>query len=277
VSDTPDLPYLDAHAHIQSGRFDGDRAAMLARARAAGVGGIVCAADEIAGSRAALALAESDPLIWSTAGIHPHEAASAPAGWREALTELLAEPRCVALGEIGLDYFYDRSPRQTQRALFEQQLALLGTGGKPVVIHSRDAAEDTYAILGAWRATRRDDGPGLLHCYSYDADWAGRFLALGFYLSLPGTITYPNAEQTRAVARMVPLDRLTGETDCPYLAPQRWRGKRNEPAYLTETVREIAAQRGCDTLPLAIATAENARRLYKLDAAGVDAAPRGTP
>jgi TatD DNase family protein len=260
------LPYFDAHAHVQAHRFDNDREAMLARARAAGVGGIVCAADDLTGSRAALALAERDPLIWSTAGIHPHEAASAPDDWRDELLQLLASPRCVAVGEIGLDYFYDRSPREVQRAMFVAQLELASSVGKPVVIHSRDAAEETYAILSDWRTKRASsEAPGVLHCYSYDAAWAERFLALGFYLSLPGTVTYPNAGQTRDVARMLPEDRFTVETDCPYLAPQKWRGKRNEPAYLVETVREIAAQRGSDTLPLAVTAAQNARRLYRLD------------
>ena len=267
MSATPSYPYFDAHAHVQAHRFDGDREAMLARARAAGVGGIVCAADDIAGSRAALALAERDPLIWSTAGIHPHEAETAPDNWREELSEVLANPRCVALGETGLDYFYDRSPRDVQRTLFAAQLELASAVGKPVVIHSRDAAEETYVILRDWLQGREvNDAPGVLHCYSYDAAWAERFLALGFYLSLPGTVTYPNAGQQREVARLVPEDRFTVETDCPYLAPQQWRGKRNEPAYLVETVREIAAQRGSDTLPLAVTAAQNARRLYRLDA-----------
>lgn len=268
MSATPSYPYFDAHAHIQARRFDADRAAMLARARAAGVGGIVCAADDLDGSRAALALAEGDPLIWSTAGIHPHEAAQAPANWREELRMLLADPRCVALGEIGLDFFYDRSPREVQRARFTEQLELALTASKPVVIHSRDAAEETYAMLRDWLAGREaSETPGVLHCYSYDMAWAERFLALGFYLSLPGTVTYPNAGPLREVARLVPNDRFTVETDCPYLAPQKWRGKRNEPAYLVETVRAIAAQRGVDPVRLAEAAAENARRLYRLDAA----------
>jgi TatD DNase family protein len=269
-------PYLDAHAHVQAPQFDADRAAMLDRARAAGIGGIICAGDDVASSAAALALAESAPDIWATAGVHPHEAAAAGPAALDDLRALLAAPRCVAIGEIGLDYFYDRSPRPVQREWFARQCALAAENGKPIVVHTRDAAEDTLAILTDWIAGGGlPDPPGLIHCFAYDQATAERFLALGFLLSIPGTVTYPRAETVRAVAAWMPEDRLTVETDCPYLAPQRWRGQRNEPAYLVETVRQIAALRGVDALRLAQTAATNARRLFKLAAAPEDAAARG--
>lgn len=271
-------PYFDAHAHVHTRRFDSDRGAVIARAREAGVGGIVCAGDDLASSRAALALAHTDAEIWATAGIHPHEAAAAPADAEQQLRALCADPRVVAVGEIGLDYFYDHSPRPEQRDWFTRQLDIARAAELPVVVHTRDAAEDTLAILRDWRDAGRTAGPpGVIHCFSYDAAWAARFLALGFYLSIPGTVTYPSGGSTREVAAMVPADRFTVETDCPYLAPQIHRGRRNEPAYVVETLREIATLRGTDALPLAEMTAGNARRLYRLDAARGDAPPRGAP
>jgi TatD DNase family protein len=258
---------IDAHAHLQARQFDGDRAAVLARARAAGVAAIVCAADDEVSSRAAVALAEVEPDVWATVGVHPHEAKDADAGTIARLAELARHPRVVAIGEIGLDYHYDHSPRAVQRTLFAAQLEQLGALGLPVVIHSREAAEDTFAILSAWRAGAvGEQVPGLMHCFGYDIDRAERFLELGFLLSLPGVVTYPKAGQIQQVAAMVPEDRFTVETDCPYLAPQSHRGRRNEPAYLPETVRAIAALRGCSAETVATRAAENTRRLFRLPA-----------
>lgn len=271
-------PYFDAHAHVHTRRFDADRAAVIARAREAGVGGIVCAGDDLPSSHAALALAQRDDAIWATAGIHPHEAAGAPPDAEAQLLALCREPRVVAVGEIGLDYFYDHSPRPVQRDWFARQLDLARRAALPVVIHTREAAEDTLALLRDWRdGGETVDPPGVIHCFSYDVAWAERFLALGFHLSIPGTVTYPSGGGTREVARMVPDDRFTVETDCPYLSPQSHRGKRNEPAYVVETVREIATLRGTDPLRLAEMATGNARRLYRLDAARGDAPPRGAP
>jgi TatD DNase family protein len=179
--------------------------------------------------------------------------------------------RVVAIGEIGLDYYRDLSPRPDQRRVFEAQLEIGDRTSLPVVIHSRDAAEDTYVILNQWlgRSRPRGDGPpGLIHCFGYDAAWAERFLQMGFYISIPGTVTYPKAEAIRAVASSIPETAMTVETDCPYLAPQSRRGRRNEPAYLTETVETIAGLRGVDAEYLALQTAANARRLYRLEGIG---------
>lgn len=179
---------------------------------------------------------------------------------------MAGHPRVVAIGEIGLDYHYDHSPREAQRALFAAQLDQLEALGLPVVIHSREAADDTFAILASWLAGRAAErtAPGLLHCFGYDAGWAERFLELGFLLSIPGVVTYPKAEQIKQVAAMVPHDRFTVETDCPYLAPQSHRGRRNEPAYLPETVRGVAALRGCSVELVAAQSVANTRALFKL-------------
>lgn len=265
MSATGSRPLIDAHAHVQARQFDGDREAVLARARAAGVGAIVCSSDDLDSSRNAIALAERNADVWATVGIHPHEASGCDEHALLELEQLAASPRVVAIGEIGIDYYRDLSPRPVQRDAFTRQLELAERTGRPVVIHSRDAAEDTYTILRAWsglRANRLHQ----MHCFGYDVTWAERFLELGFMLSIPGTVTYPKAEQVKAVAAMAPDDRLTVETDCPYLTPQSRRGKRNEPGYLAETVSMIASLRGTDPDAIGELSAANARRLFRLDA-----------
>ncbi len=241
---------------------------MLLRAHMAGVGTIICSADDEASSNAAVQLAHREPGVWATVGIHPHEASGADAETFRRLAKLAADSRVVAVGEIGLDYYRDLSPRAVQRKVFGQGLSLATELQLPVVIHSRDAVEDTYAALYEWRGAQTTMGPsrtGVIHCYSYDVPWAERFLELGFHISLPGTVTYPKAEVLRNVAAMVSEEAFLVETDCPYLPPQSWRGKRNEPSYLVETVQRIASIRGVDPLYLAEATASNAIRLFRLE------------
>ncbi len=262
------LPFLDAHAHVQAPQFDADRDIVLARARTAGVGTIVCSADDEASSRAAVALAERDAGVWATIGVHPHEAAHIDTGTFERMYQLGRSERVVAVGEIGLDYFRDLSPRPVQREIFRLGLALAVRLALPIVVHSRDAAEDTFAALQEWRTAAPgggDTAPGVIHCFGYDAAWAERFLQLGFLISIPGTVTYPKALALHEVTKAVPQEMLLVETDCPYLPPQPWRGKRNEPSYLPETVRAVAGLRGVDTADLARTTAENAIRLFELD------------
>ncbi|MHB8574470.1 MAG: TatD family hydrolase [Dehalococcoidia bacterium] len=260
-------PYLDSHCHVQARQFNNDRTAVIDRALSAGVGTLVCASDDEASSRDAIVLATARPEVWATVGIHPHEATTADKGALERLAEIARSPRVVAYGEIGLDYFRDLSPRDVQRDAFARQLELAGSLGLPVVVHSRDAAEDTYTILQTWRAAGLEHAraPGVIHCFGYDAGWSERFLGLGFLISIPGTVTYPKAEQLKQVAASVPDAMLLVETDCPYLTPQPWRGKRNEPAYLVETVREVAALRSADPVAVGIVTANNARRLFGLE------------
>ncbi len=271
-------PYVDSHAHIQARQFGGDAAGVVDRAAAAGVGTIVCASDDEQSSVDAVKLAERFDSVWAMVGVHPHEAAHATAATWERLTELANSTAVVAIGEIGLDYYRDLSPRPTQRAVFQHQIELAATQRLPIVVHSRDAAEDTYAILRGWResAGAAAMDPGVIHCFGYDTSWAERFLALGFLISVPGTVTYPKADRMKEVAVAVPQSSLLVETDSPYLAPLPWRGKRNEPAYLPETVKMIASLRGERAEHLGIVTGANARRLFRLDEpAGAGAARRG--
>jgi TatD DNase family protein len=257
---------VDSHCHVQARQFAQDREAVIARARAAGVSRLVCAADDEASSLEAIALAEAHPCIWATVGIHPHEAKTADPGRLERMGELARSEKVVAYGEIGLDYYRDLSPRDVQREAFSRQLDLARELGLPVVIHSRDAAEDTHKMLTDWTSSSvaEDTIPGVLHCFGYDSDWAERFLELGFMISVPGTVTYPRAEAIQQVAAMVPDSMLLVETDCPYLTPQPWRGKRNEPAYLVETVKRVAELRNQSAIQVARTTASNAARVFTL-------------
>jgi TatD DNase family protein len=227
-------------------------------------------------SRAGVALAATDARLWAAVGIHPHEAHTATPDTYAALAALAREPRVVAIGEIGLDFHYDRSPRPVQAEVFRRQLELAAALNLPVSIHSRSAEAETLAILGDWSATRRAAGSreplGVMHCFGYGPAAAARFVELGFFISLPGTVTFPKAEAVQAVARTVPDGMLVLETDAPVLAPQGHRGRRNEPAYLPETAATVAALRGVTAPVLAALTAANARRLFRLAAS-----PAGTP
>jgi TatD DNase family protein len=200
--------------------------------------------------------------------MHPHCSASLDAGFLERLAVLGTHPRVVAIGEIGLDYHYDRSPRRVQRDAFVQQLEVAGALGLPVSIHSRSALEDTLAIVGSWSHTQKKPGAvgplGVMHCFGYDAAAAEQFVELGFVISIPGTVTYPRADDVQEVARTVPLESLVIETDAPVLAPQSHRGRRNEPAYLRETAERVAILRGVSLETLANHTTANAIRLFRL-------------
>jgi TatD DNase family protein len=267
-------PLVDTHAHPQSRAFDADRAAVLARARAAGVRTIIAVGTDPRSNRAALALAHADADVWATAGIHPHDAAAAtPDDWDE-LAALARDPRVVALGEMGLDFYRNLSPPDAQRAAFARQLALCAEWDLPAVVHSRDAEAATWEMLEPWaRARRRAGGTapfGVMHCYAYGPEAAQRYAALGLMISIPGTVTYPDNHRGQAVAAAVPEDALVLETDCPYLTPQSHRRTRNEPAYLVETLQAVAALRGVPPERVAAATTANARRLFRLAATAAD-------
>jgi TatD DNase family protein len=259
---------IDTHAHPHSRQFDADRDAVLERARVAGVSTLVIVGTDPASNRAALALARTGATYWATAGIHPHDAKDAtPADWDE-LERMAADPKVVALGEMGLDFYRNISPHPVQRDVFQRQLDLCAKLDLPAVIHSRDAESATWEILEPWaRARRRSGGTlplGVMHCYAYGPDAAQAYVELGFFISIPGTVTYPNNERGRAVARGLPPDALVLETDCPYLTPQSRRGERNEPGYLVETLHAVAELR--DETPAVVAgyTAANACRLFRL-------------
>jgi TatD DNase family protein len=251
---------FDSHCHLTAEQFAPDLNATLLRARTAGVTGIVSIASNAADARAAHALATSHDDVWSTAGIHPHEAAAAVGADRSAVLELCTLPRVVALGETGLDYFYDSSPRDVQRDLFTWHLQCAADTGLPVVVHSRAAEEDTAALL-------RDAGAdirGVLHCFAAGALLFDTAMDLGWYISFGGMATFRNFNGA-AFLQAVPADRLLIETDAPYLAPVPMRGKRNEPAWLAHTCAAIAELRSQPSTELGRVTAENARRFYRIE------------
>ena len=265
---------VDFHAHLDGDKFKADRAEVIARAKAAGVTHVVQVGQWRQGAQAAegpgvgfdesKAVAAADPGFFSfTAGIHPHEAGNvSDADWA-ALEAFCRREPIVAVGECGLDYHYDHSPRDVQRAAFERQVRLAKELNQPLVVHTREADDDTVAILKA------ELGPlgGAIHCFTGDAAAARRYLDLGLHLSIPGVVTFKAAQELREAAKLIPLDRLLVETDCPFLTPVPHRGKRNEPAYVALTARALADLRGEPYEVVAQATSTNARRLLRLDVA----------
>ena len=231
------LDLFDTHAHLHFPEFDADREAVMARAREAGVRRMLTIGTEPESSRAAVAFAAREADVWATVGIHPHDAAEADAAALAEIERLAAEPRVVALGEIGLDYFRNLSPREDQQRVFRALIRVARRVGKPVVIHCREAHDDVLTILAEERVA---DVRGIMHCFSGDVAIARRCLDLGLLVSLAGPVTYPNARALPDVARFVPADRLVVETDCPFLPPQGYRGKRNEPAYIAITAACVA-------------------------------------
>jgi TatD DNase family protein len=254
---------FDTHAHLDFPDFAADLPAVLARAEAAGVADIVTigAGDGLGASARAVALAVAHEPVWAAVGVHPHDARLFAADDLPRLFELARRPKVVALGEIGLDYVKEYSPRAAQLALFRDQLRLARELELPVVIHDREAHEDTLRALQDVGVGPRG---GIMHCFSGDAAFALTLVAMGFYISVPGVITFANAKVLPEAARAVPLDRLLLETDCPFLAPVPHRGRRNEPAYVRFTAEALARVRGESLARIAEATTSNARRVFGL-------------
>ena len=252
---------IDSHAHLDMPEFADDLPAVLARAREAGLVHVVSVSIGLPSLRRNLEITEAQPdFVATTAGVHPHDAdAVTDADWSE-LARLAADPRVVAVGEAGLDYFRDRSPRARQQELFARHIALARSLGKPLVVHSRDAAADTFAMLERERA---GEIGGVLHCFSGTREDAARALDLGFFISIAGPLTYPKSRLPE-VARGVPIERMLVETDAPYLAPQTRRGRRNEPAYVAETAAALAAIKGLAARDVERITTRNACALFRL-------------
>ncbi len=249
---------VDSHAHLDFPQFDADRGTAIERAREAGLVAILNVGADLASSRAAVALAERYDLIYAAVGVHPHDAKTVTPAVLDQLRALARHPKVVAIGEIGLDYYRDLSPRPVQRRAFADQLALAAELGLPVVVHSREAHDDVLAALRGW------DGVGVLHSYSAGPERLDEVLSLGFAVGISGPVTFPNAHRLRKVAAAVPADRLLVETDCPYLTPVPHRGRRNEPAYVRYVVEAVARARGLPPESVAEATARNAARLFCL-------------
>jgi TatD DNase family protein len=252
---------IDSHCHLDHEQFDADREAVVERALAAGVEQIVAigSGDGPPDLEAGIRLADRYPAFYATAGVHPHDSAKATEETYVRLSALLSHPKVVAVGEIGLDYHYDFSPRDIQRAVFVEQMRIARDARKPIVIHTREAWDDTLALLKQhWAAAGIG---GIMHCFSGGPREAEQALVLGFYLSFGGIVTFPKAVDVQQAARLAPGDRILIETDAPYLAPVPNRGKRNEPAFLVETARKLAELRGETVQAVADATSANFRRL----------------
>lgn len=250
----------DTHAHVFWESFDADRDAVFERARSAGVGRIVLVGTDVTTSHRAFELAAGEPGVFPTAGIHPHDADGVGADDRAAIRALCERPDCVAVGETGLDFFKEYSPRDAQVESFRWHLELARELEKPVVVHCRDAHERTVELLRSVPGVR-----GVMHCYTMGPDELPPYLELGFYISFSGVVTYPKNDANRAAARGVPAERLLVETDCPFLAPQGRRGRRNEPAFVRTVLERIADERGVAWSELAERTSANAARLFGLD------------
>jgi TatD DNase family protein len=256
------MELIDSHAHIDFPQFADDREAMLQRARDAGVGTLLAIGTGPGPEKldAALPFAEQYDWIYTSVGIHPHEAKDVTPQHLDELARLAKHPKVIAWGEIGLDYFYDHSPRDVQASVFQSQMELAHAAKLPIIIHCREAWDDCLAqIEQHWKSTGLG---GILHCFTGTVEHSQRGLDMGFYISFAGNSTYPKTQNLRDVAKEIPLERMLIETDSPFLAPQPYRGKRNEPAYVAEVAKTLAAVRNLAPEEIAAATAANFRRLF---------------
>ena len=255
--------YIDSHAHIEMSDFDADREAVIQRALDAGVEIIVCVGDgEVAADShaAAFRIAERYPYIYTTVGVHPHEARLLDDNLCAQLKDLSQHPKVIAWGEIGLDYHYDNSPRDVQREAFRKQLRMARERGLPISIHTREGEADTLAIIEEeWKGCGLG---GVIHCFTGTRSFAEAVIELGFYISFSGVVTFKKAEDLREIARATPIDRIVIETDSPFLAPVPYRGKRNEPAYVVETARAVAGLRDLNVEDFTHSASENFKKLF---------------
>ncbi|MDO4720418.1 MAG: TatD family hydrolase [Peptostreptococcaceae bacterium] len=251
---------FDTHAHMDHLRFEEDREALIARIQREGVSLLINPGADMPSSRAALALARKYDFIYAAAGVHPHEVKDMKEEDFDELREMAKDEKVIAIGEIGLDYYYDHSPRERQREYFIRQLQLAEELDLPVIIHSRDAAEETYEILAKYMPSRK----AVLHCFSQSPEMAERYLKLGCFLSFAGPLTFRNAAKLKEAVRLTPMDRLFIETDSPYLAPEPFRGKRNDPSKVRQVALEMARLKGTDLASIAAQTKENACRFFRI-------------
>jgi len=251
---------VDSHCHLDYMARDGDLDEVVARARRAGIGRMLTICTKISEFDTIAGIAETYEDVWCSVGIHPHEAAVEETASVDGIAALAQHPKAVGIGESGLDYYYEHSPREVQQAQFRTHIAAARRTGLPLIVHTRDADEDTAAILEDEYA--KGPFPGVIHCFSTGRDLAERALAIGFSISLSGIVTFKQAEDLRETVRALPLDRLLVETDAPYLAPVPKRGKRNEPAFVVHTAAMLAALKGVSPDVLADVTTDNFFRLF---------------
>ena len=258
------MSVIDSHCHLDDERFVDDQQAVIERALAAGVEQILTigTGDGPPDYDCAIRVAEKYECVWATVGVHPHAASQFDDQSAARLGELLRHAKVLALGEIGLDYHYDFSPREQQHRAFRDQLEVAKSAGKPIIIHTREAWDDTFAILEKYWAPA--GLPGIMHCFSGGPEEADRCLKMGFYLSFAGILTYPKASNVHEAAKIVPPEKMLVETDAPYLAPIPFRGKRNEPAYVNHTAARLAELRGVSVEEINLQTSANFYRLFAL-------------
>ena len=251
---------VDSHCHLDFPELASEIDAVVERARGAGVGTMLTIGTSLERFPGVLAMAERFPDVWCSVGVHPHEAKDEGQRAPDRLIELAAHPRVVGIGETGLDYFYEHSPREEQRQSFRAHIAASRATGLPLIVHTRDADEETARML---RETQAEGAfPGLIHCFSSSRLVSETALELGMYISISGIVTFKAAEELRAIVRDIPLDRLLVETDSPYLAPVPRRGKRNEPAFVAHTAAKVAELKGVGVAELTNATTDNFFRLF---------------
>jgi TatD DNase family protein len=251
---------IDTHAHLQMKDYNSDRDAVLKRAKEAGVDYIINASFDLPSSQQAVKLAEEHENLFVSVGVHPHDAKTLDDRAFDALRDLAKHPKVVAIGEIGLDYYRDLSPRPLQRAVFERQMLLAHKVGLPIIIHNRDSHDDMLAIL----KKNLNGMSGVMHCFSGDQDFADQCLEMGLYISFAGPVTYPNALVLQKVAGNIPDDRFFIETDCPYLSPQFMRGKRNEPSYIKAIAKKMAEIRRTTFPEISRISSSNAMNFFKI-------------
>lgn len=257
------MMYIDTHAHLDMEEFESDLQEVLERAFHADVRQIVSVGVDGASSESAIEIARHHPEVFAAVGVHPHNAAGGGRDELDSVAELTSQPKVVAWGEIGLDFFHRYAPPERQERLFKKQLNLARDLELPVIIHDRNAHDQVLAAVQAFGSKER---AGVIHCFSGDLELAKTFIGLGYYISIPGTVTYKNAGTVKEVASQISLNRLLIETDAPFLAPVPMRGKRNEPALVSLTAKEIARLREMDPVELGRVTSKNAMDLFRLDA-----------
>lgn len=253
---------FETHAHYDDEAFDGDREELLAEFPAVGIGTVVNIGASIASTKTTVELAERYPFIYAAAGVHPSDTAELDEGQMVWLEEMCARPKVVAVGEIGLDYYWDEPDKEIQKRWFRRQLQLARKTDMPVVIHSRDAAKDTLDIIKEEHAA---DMGGVIHCFSYGVEMAREYLNMGFYLGIGGVLTFKNSRKLKEVVAYMPADRLVLETDSPYLAPVPFRGKRNSSLNLPYVIKAVSEIKNMSEEEVIRITEENARRMYRMD------------
>ncbi len=253
--------FIDSHAHLDDERFDEDREELINSLQENGIEAVLNPGADLKTSRAAVALADKYPFIYAAVGCHPHDSKFMDDDTMNIFRELAKNKKVLGIGEIGLDYYYDNSDRETQKIWFREQIRLAKELDLPYIVHDRDAHEDIIRIM---KEEHHSGTRGILHCYSGSVEMAREFMKLGFYISLGGPVTFKKAKTPKMVAKEVPMERLLIETDCPYLAPEPFRGKRNEPKLVKHVAEEIAKIREVTASEIAEKTKENFKRLFNL-------------